>query len=215
MTYDGIDTAARVAIERRMQAKAAQTLLGICSGITADGHLHDREILFLSTWLTEHADACRHWPGSVIAQRVREVLADGTVTDDERQDLMTTLESIAGAEFSSTGSAAPAGPALPLDDDPSIFFKNMAFCFTGRFMYGSRPACERAVLKLGGIAVDSVTKKLDYLVIGALIEPQWSNTTYGRKIEKAVEYRSAGSEICIVSELQWTAALADTGGAPR
>ncbi len=72
-------------------------------------------------------------------------------------------------------------------------------------------ACERAILKLGGIAVDNINKNLNYLVIGALIEPSWIHSTYGRKIEKAVGYRDKGDDLCIVSERQWTAALADIG----
>lgn len=214
-TPPGIDiatqTATLISIEHRMLTKAAQTLIGICAGITADGAIHDREVQFLSTWLTEHPDVASMWPGSEIAKRVRAIMADGIITAEERADLLKTLEQLSGNFFDETGAAAAEGPVLPIDDDPSIFFRHMTFCFTGRFLFGTRAACERAVLGLGGMAVDSISKNLNYLVIGTLIEPQWANTTYGRKIEKAVAYQSDGCELIIVSERQWTAALADTG----
>lgn len=203
-----------VSIETRMLTKAVQTLLGICAGITADGAVHEREVQFLSTWLTEHPEVTTAWPGSEISRRVRAIMADGIVTADERVDLLETLQQLSVASFDQTGSPIPEGPLLPIDDDPSIFFRNMSFCFTGRFLFGTRAACERAILGLGGMAVDSISKNLNYLVIGAMIEPQWANTTYGRKIEKAVAYRDDGNDLIIVSERQWTAALADTGKAP-
>ncbi len=204
-------TAALQSIRQRQGAKAAQVLIGICAGIAADGVLHEREVHFLATWLAENPEVTGEWPGSELGRRVREILADGIITDGERTDLLETLQQLSGNYFADTGATQPEGPALPVDDDPCIIFGNRSFCFTGRFLYGTRAACERAILRLGGMAVDSVSRRLDYLVIGTMIEPQWINTTYGRKIEKAVGCQQAGAELAIVSERQWTAALADTG----
>lgn len=186
-----------------------QTLLGICTGIAADDVITDKEVLFLKTWLNEHSESTAFWPGSSIAKRVDDILADGIITKEEREDLLNLLRDITGNHFSETGSAVPESPTLPFDDDPSIYFRNMSFCFTGRFFYGTRPACERVILNMGGTAVDNVSKKLDYLVIGALIEPTWAHTSFGRKIESAMKHKEMGSEIAIVSEQQWTQAVAD------
>lgn len=203
------------AMQHAQVIKSTQALMGICAGICADNLLHDREIQFLAAWLREHEEVASAWPGREIARRVRDILADGIVTDAERADLLDTAKKLSGTYFSDTGAAAEEGPALPIDDDPSIYFRDMSFCFTGRFVYGTRACCERAVLKAGGMPVDTVGKRLNYLVIGTLIEPHWINTTYGRKIEKAVTYRDAGCDLTIVSERQWTAALADLGGSAR
>lgn len=186
-----------------------QTLLGICTGLTADGIVTDREVHFLKTWLNDNPQTTQHWPGSTIAQRVQDMLQDGKITEEERADLIDLLTQLTGTHFAETGSAAPDAPALPIDDDPSIYIRHMTFCFTGRFYFGTRAACERAILKHGGTAVDTISKKLDYLVIGGMIEPAWAHTTYGRKIEKAVQYQQDGSELIIVSEQQWTAAIMD------
>lgn len=197
------------AIQHRLDTKAMQTLLGICTGIAADEQINDKEIIYLKTWLTENNETARTWPGSAIAGRIDAILADGVITQDEKLDLLGLLRDITGNRFSETGAAAPESPMLPIDDDPSIYFRNMTFCFTGGFFYGTRAACERVILSLEGTAVDRVSKKLDYLVIGALIEPSWAHGTYGRKIEAAVKYQQDGSEIAIVSEQQWTQAIAD------
>ena len=201
------------AIQHRALTRAAQTLMGICQGLLADGQLHDREIQFLSLWLRENTEAAQSWPGDQIARRVTEILADGVITDAERSDLLQLLEQLTRVDFLDTGAATPDGPTLPIDDDPSIVFNGRTFCFTGTFIFGTRPACERVVLKLGGTAADSVSRRLDYLVIGALASPQYFNTSYGRKIEKAVALQKEGDcELAIVSEQQWTAAMADARG---
>lgn len=202
-------------ILQRIDTRQIQTLLGICSGLAADEKINDKEIAYLQTWLSENPATASAWPGSTISARIDAILADGIITEEERTDLLNLLSEISGNFFHETGSSTPEGPALPIDDDPSVYFKNMTYCFTGEFMYGTRADCERVVLRLGAMPLDTVTKKLDYLVIGSRISPMWSNTTYGRKIERAMELRDKGVEICIISEQQWYLALADTARQSR
>lgn len=209
MIPQNANSATLQAIQQRLDTRAMQTLLGICTGLTADNLITDREIHFLKTWLNDNPQTAQTWPGSTITNRVSSILQDGAITQEERGDLLDLLQSITGNLFAETGAAAPDAPALPIDDDPSIYIRHMTFCFTGRFYYGTRAACERVILNLGGTAIDNVTKKLNYLVIGGMIEPTWAHTTYGRKIETAVNYKQSGSEIIIVSEQQWTQAIAD------
>lgn len=202
-------TATIYATQHRLDTAAMQTLLGICTGISADELIHDKEIIFLKTWLKEHAAVAMHWPGSTIAGRIDAILADGIISQDERENLLALLREITGNHFSETGAALPESPALPIDDDPSIYFRHMTFCFTGNFYFGTRAACERAILRMGGTAMDRVSKKLNYLIIGGLIEPTWAHGTFGRKIEQAMHYKERDADITIASEQQWTQAIAD------
>jgi hypothetical protein len=214
MAYDGANAAARACLAKRELIKAAQVLNGICAGIAADNTINDQEIHYLKTWLLDHEAVASTWPGYVLADRIRAVLADGVITEEERQDLLQTLRQLSGNRFVETGAAKTDGPMLPCDDDPSIYFRNMTFCFTGGFIYGTRADCERIVLSLGSMPVDRVTKKLDYLIIGTFVEPTWANSAYGRKIEAAVRHRDNGSEICIATEYHWNLALKDATRPP-
>lgn len=45
------------------------------------------------------------------------------------------------------------------------------------------------------------------LVIGAYATDSWAHSSFGRKIEKALEIREEGSQISIVSELHWVSFL--------
>ena len=79
--------------------------------------------------------------------------------------------------------------------------------FTGKFAFGPRSDCERAVIKLKGICERGVTKRTDYLIIGTFGSRDWVHTSFGRKIEQAVDYRDAGESLAIVAEENWVRAL--------
>lgn len=185
--------------------KSCESLLGICAGVIADGELNEREVRFLQLWLQDNADIASVWPGEILAKRIQEVLSDGVVTPDELNYLKQTLEDLLGGTLEQTGATGGLATRMPLNDDranPVIFNEN-AFCFTGNFLFGTRAACERAVMQRGGTAFDGVRKNLEYLVVGTLANEDWANTSYGRKIEKAVEYQNKGSPILIISEEHW------------
>ena len=75
------------------------------------------------------------------------------------------------------------------------------FCFTGTCATGTRRDCQNVVRNLGGEVANGVTRKLDYLVLGAYVTDSWAHESFGRKIEKAVEYRDVkGTGLAIVSE---------------
>lgn len=194
-------------IDQRNLTKAANTLLGVCSGIIADGVINDTEITYLRTWLAENKPVRSIWPGDVIGKRVEAILADGIVTEDERGDLLVCLETLTGCHFSSTGASSAEGPAIPFDDDPYITFQHKTFCFTGIFYFGTRAACERAVLKLEAMPVDRVSRTLDYLVVGSTVSPDWASTTYGRKIETAIKRQEDYGNPTIITEEQWVDAI--------
>lgn len=202
-----MDTAQLTANRHRLLTRAAQTLLGICTGIAADGKINDTEIHFLRTWLLQNFEVLESWPGNIIGRRIEAIMADGIITEEERQHFLETLQSITGNDFSETGSAAADSPALPLTPDARIRFPGRRFCFTGTFLYGKRPQCEAATQSLGGIPISNITMSLDYLVIGSMITATWALESYGRKIEKAANLRQTGGKISIVSERQWVEAM--------
>jgi hypothetical protein len=55
---------------------------------------------------------------------------------------------------------------------------------------------------------NSVSKELDYLVVGSIGSENWLHATFGTKIRKAVEYRDGGCGLAIVDELHWRERLA-------
>jgi NAD-dependent DNA ligase len=86
---------------------------------------------------------------------------------------------------------------------PAITFEGNNFLFTGTCVYGTRKECQVAVEQLGGINAKSVTKNLNYLVLGTYVTDSWVHESYGRKIEKAMQYRGQGIPITIITEEHW------------
>jgi NAD-dependent DNA ligase len=201
------ERAVQVAGTNRQTTRAMEHLMGMVTGMVADGELNEKEILLLSTWLREHSDLVRSWPAFVIARKVEAVLEDGVVTAAEQVHLLDVLKQLCSTDFALTGSASAEVAALPINDIVTVEIKNSSVCHSGEFMFGTRASCERVTLRGGGMPVDSVSKKTDYLVIGTRVSPSWAHTSYGRKIQKAAELQEDGHSIEIISERRWLEAL--------
>lgn len=98
----------------------------------------------------------------------------------------------------------------PFDDPaPDIAFSGHSFMFTGKFDYGTRKACQTAVTERGGSAPSkkSVSREIDFLIIGVGGSKAWKRGSYGNKIEAAILSRREHGTPAIVSEADWTAQL--------
>ena len=80
---------------------------------------------------------------------------------------------------------------------PEIEFGGKKFCFTGTSTKHTRSELSVTIARLGGEVVNSLTSTVSYLVIGADGNPCWAYACYGRKVEKAVEMRKAGSRLLL------------------
>ncbi len=92
----------------------------------------------------------------------------------------------------------------PFDDPlPEIRISGTAFCFTGKFEFGSRKECMAAVVTRGGIMIENITLKTDVLVIGNDPNPRWAHGTHGNKIMDAMVLRLKRKQPVIIPELHW------------
>ncbi|MDT8895484.1 BRCT domain-containing protein [Halomonas sp. I1] len=211
MNNAGLDENAQPVTRRmnlaRNTTRDANELTGIARGVLADGALNQTEAEFLLKWFDERPESLAVWPFNVIFQRLSDALEDGQLDAEEERDLIELLLDFTGGG-STDGAVASRASTLPLNSpEPEIEFEGAHFCLTGAFATGSRKECEREIADRGGMPKPSVTKKTSYLVIGNVGSTDWANTTYGRKIEKAVMLRDDGGQIAIVSERHWAEAL--------
>ncbi len=192
---------------RRVADRTITELIGIAKGLIADGVINEAEADFLAKWLEGNRNMAPGWPIDQIDARIRHMLADGVLDQEERQELFAILTQLVGGTLT-TGNIHSLATALPLTSPaPKIQFAGKSFCLTGAFAMGKRAECENAIAGLGGEPVGNITKKLDYLVIGFLGNENWQHSTHGRKIEKALEYNKTGCNIAIIAEQSWAEAL--------
>lgn len=178
------------------------TLIGISKGLLADGVVDQAEAAFLQTWLVQSRNATENPLILNLLQRVDAMLEDGVLDADESTELMGILRKLSG-EPSELGEIAKTS-ALPVDDPlPEIQFDGYSFLFTGTCAFGTRRQCQEATESLGGMVSKGVNKSLHYLVLGTYVTDSWAHETFGRKIEKAIQYRANGVPLAIVTEEHW------------
>lgn len=182
-------------------------MLGLVKGVLADGVVTDAEARLLNTWTHQHPDALEQWPVNILKDRLDTIFHDGIVDEAERRDLADLLETIVGGNAGII-AGRDAATDLPIDRPPPKFvWADSVFVFTGKFAFGPRDACERAVIRLRAVCESSVTKRTKYVIIGTFGSRDWVHTSFGRKIEKAVEYRDAWASLAIVAEDYWAGEL--------
>ncbi len=179
-------------------------LIGLVKGVLADGAICQGEIEFLYGWLTANQNAAHAWPANALYPRIAAALADGHMDADEEKELIGLLLATVGGNTAPLNGQHSNSSTLPLcQPAPNIDFNERIFCFTGTFNSGTRDWCHAQVKQRNGATASNITKKLNYLVIGEIGSRDWLHSTYGLKIQKAVEYRASGVPLNIVSERQW------------
>ncbi|CDZ60306.1 NAD-dependent DNA ligase (Contains BRCT domain type II) [Neorhizobium galegae bv. orientalis] len=189
----------------RITSRQVDELIGLARGLVADGNINQAEVEFLEKWLVANSGISDLPILSTLYYRVRDILADGMVDEEERSELLDTLNRFSNRDFE-LGETLKA-TTLPLCAPvPILEFEGRNYCFTGTFNYGQRKHCEAAVTDRGATA-GGLTQKTNVLVIGMYATDSWKHSSFGTKIMNAVEYRKKGLPISIVSEEHWVAHL--------
>lgn len=186
-------------------------LEGLCKGVMANRLLNDAEVRYLDWWLGQNIQLKANFPGRELYALVQKVLADGQITEDERQALAQAIERYIGNPLEE-GAADGMATRLPVDLNPRVEFEGASICFTGQFLSGTRKQCQERASLLGASPRNNVVKDLDYLVIGTLSSRDWRFSNHGRKIEKALEYRERyQTALQILDEETWVIHLKQSG----
>lgn len=189
--------------------RSVDELIGICRGLLADGAIVQAEAEFLLKWMQANKTDCMEWPMNMLFGRLSACLEDGVMDPSEETELMDLLMKLTGGglpadELLESGLVVSGPSSLPLNSpEPRITFAGKLFCFTGEMCFGPRKSCEDLVKKLGGATKTSISKQLDYLVVGEIASLAWIHSTHGRKIEAAVEVRGQGHPLAIIGEQHW------------
>ena len=183
-----------------------QKLHGILIGIAADGIIVDEEVHKLEQWLKENSQLEKTYPYEELCSLLSVVLADKKIDENERQMLKEYFNEFVDPSISTTyinnenyiKSNISISGICSLN--PEVIFSGKRFCFTGASQRTKRSEIAKIIVTYGGVFIDSVSKKLDYLVIGDNGNPCWAYTCYGRKVEQAISLRKEGCPVLIIHE---------------
>lgn len=187
--------------------QAVQVLHGMLQGIIADGVVTAEELRQLQSWMDDHEHLANCWPFTETRSLVADVMADGRIDEEEHERLLHHFQLFGnrpGQRSVATQSTVTGICAL----DPQIEFAERTFCFTGRASE-TRSKLEAAAIDRGAICRPSVSKNLNYLVVGADGSECWAFACYGRKIEQVMEQRQQGATTIICHEHDYLDAIAE------
>ena len=191
-----------------------QTLQGICHGILADGIINEKEVRDLEGWLEQNSHLSTYYPYDEIRSLILSIVSDGKIEEEEILILKAYLNQFVNIENQEIAKQIDAETADinisgHCTSDPNIDFDGKTFCVTGVLKSGARGELENLISDLGGNPTKTVTKKTDYLIVGDNGNQYWAFACYGRKVEKALEMRKAGHQICLVHEYDLMDAIED------
>jgi NAD-dependent DNA ligase len=190
-----------------------QRLHGIVGGIIADGVITEDELKGLAVWVEEHEHLRTCWPYDEISSLITSVMADKKIDEQEQRvlkaffsEFVTVLDerTIVSPQLEVKGTVVGLCAVCP-----EVEFEGRKFCFTGASARHTRSALSQIVRDLGGDVTTSLTLSVSYLVVGAEGNPCWAYACYGRKVEKAVNLRKAGSRVMVIHENDFHDAVAD------
>ncbi|MDH4232895.1 MAG: BRCT domain-containing protein [Nitrospirota bacterium] len=190
----------------RLARRAIDEIIGIGKGIVADGIVTQEEAEFLIQWIIANEHVASVWPVNILYNRLNDFLSDNILDENEKRELLKMLHDFTGG--GAMEKYDNASTALPLcNPAPQIKFEGHEFCFTGKFVFGTRNNCIKEVKLREGFFNPEPRENTDYLIIGLIGSSDWIHTTHGRKIEQAVQMKNKGHRISIVSEKHWVNSL--------
>lgn len=180
--------------------QSLQLLQGILLGITCDNVLNENEVLGLKGWMDENSHLSKNFPFSQISEVLEETLADNFLEQSELDRMLKLFKQFANPNESFCDTESKPN---------SIEIVGKKFCLTGEFENIERKKLEE-VLKNNGGFIKSISKQIDFLIIGSLGSEQYSNGNYGSKTKKAIEINSNGGNIKIIKENDFLEAIAES-----
>ena len=200
------DTWWRTFNTKPMADRQIDQLIGLAQGIVADGIVNQAEAETLQNWLRANQTTDNPYVSRLL-DHVERVLEDGILDEDEGRELHDALMNWTGG--GGADGEEPTTASLPLDPAPrAVRIAGNIFVFTGTGVFGTRRMMQDATIRGGGTVERNITMQTNFVVLGTYVTPAWVHQSFGRKIEKAMDYRDRkGTGIQIVHEEDWVQGL--------
>ena len=178
--------------------------------------LKDEEVYSLRNWIDENEQLKNTYPFEELDSLLLSILDDREITDDEKDKLKAFMSEFIDIKKSYNIIAKEYEELRQKSSIigicsacPDVQINNKTFCFTGKSSKHTRIEIMDIINKLGGKFSNSLTKDVDYLMVGNEGNDAWTFTCYGRKVEQAMEHRRKGRGILIIHENDFWDAVAD------
>lgn len=189
-----------------MNNTAIDLLIQLTDRLLNEPGLSDVEIQVLRQWPVRNLASVDPFVVEAVIRKASSFIKQAVDDEDAAEDLVTLIRRIGGEQPAVTSLRRTSQNSL-CKPRPQIVFSDHLFVFSGRFNDSkTRQDCFDMTTALNGRVADSVTKRVNYVVVGNYITGNSSHRTYGRKIEAAMKYRAEGMPLHIISESHWLSA---------
>lgn len=161
-------------------------LTGIIEGIICDGIVNDEEFNYLYDWLMKHQELKGNYQYDYLVNSWNNL---SNSCKSHQEHLISRLKSILDPVESKSEHLSF-----------KIDFIGKNICLTGEFQNGSKSDISNKFIKMGAVIHNSVTRKVDYLIVGGNGSKAWALENYGTKVKKALELQEKGFKISILRE---------------
>ncbi len=181
-----------------------ELIITLILGIVAKSTIDRLEASLLTQWCSENNIDPREWPAGAIAGRLRRHYAGHSVSVEEIDELIMLLDDIAGAPDTRIRYPRRIPFSAPA---PNVVIPGKEFVLAGQFV-SSLEACYDELWQQGASCAPAISRRMDYLVIGAIRSQEWALGATGAAIQKTRALRTERSTgPAIISEKHLLEAL--------
>lgn len=161
-----------------------QVFKSMLEGLLVSGELTREKLTYLKNWLDRNLSLSGIYPFDEMRSQIMKVLMN-----ENREDY-TALKGMFAAYIDPVKSSG----------NECSDFTGKSICLTGSFVSGSKEEITALLERCGGEVCSSVTRKTQVLIVGGEGSREWSFGNYGTKVKKAMEMRTKGMDIDIITE---------------
>lgn len=177
-----------------------QKLLGIIQGISIDKEINIDELRYLKDWLDDNEYLKNTYPYDEVYNLTLNIILDKKITADENQAFLNFCNAISGESKNTNENLIQSLKTGFYQIDPEITIQEKTFCITGISQTYKRKEIAEKIELYGGFVTNSVSSKVNYLIVCDEKNTCWAFTCYGKKIEQAIKHRKKGVNLIIVHE---------------
>lgn len=183
---------------------AANYFNGFMKGIACDNHISEREVRFALSFLETHPSLVRDPRVSDIKTQMLLSISDGSISEEESDELCAWISRLVGDSFADTGLSSAKDVAATEDFEVELDMATLvgkAVVVTGVFSgQYTRQEFIKALAQIGVRIANSVSKKVDVLVVADEASKHWATHNAGTKLLAAHELRTKYGTPSLITE---------------
>jgi hypothetical protein len=192
-------------IDKACDKSSLNRFMGYCAGIACDDLIQLKEAIGIVEYAEQNPSILRDSSAAAIVFCCKDAVIDGMINEEESAEICEAITALVGDSYADTGISALGGvPVFSEGELPCTLheMKGQVFVFTGNFEVTPRRIIEDQVTALNAKIAKSVTKKTDFVVVGAEAARDWVFTHKGLKLNKALKMHQDTGRPQFVSEAQ-------------